>query len=172
MSAQKEFLLTVDNLASDCADSLTHDSLYGARVDGQLAGVAAWLPPEAYPIPYQRQLAQVLHLLPALPWGASAAREALRGQAANRQHHPRDQPHYYLRTLGVVPAHQRSGIGNALLRPVLDEADVRGLGCFLTTATEANVAYYATFGFAVLSSYTPTPAWPQVWAMWREPQTR
>lgn len=157
-------------LASDCADSLTHSALFGAWVDGRLVGVAAWLPPQAYPIPMRRQIAQAFQLLPALPWGASAAREALRGQASNRLHHPKDQPHHYLRALGVDPDHQRSGIGEALLRPALAQADHDQVACFLTTATSDNVAYYERFGFTVLATYRPTSAWPHVWSMWRAPQ--
>ena len=48
-------------------------------------------------------------------------------------------------------------------------ADERGVGCFLQTATAANVSWYARFGFTVAASYRPTPSWPDVWALWREP---
>jgi GNAT superfamily N-acetyltransferase len=155
-------------LASDCADSLRYDALLGVRVDGEIAGAAAWLPPEAYPIPLARQVAQVLALAPSLPWGLGAAREALRGQAANRQAHRRD-PHWFLRSVGVHPAHQGTGVGRALIDPVLERADRDAVGCFLFTALLGNVAFYERFGFTVLSTYRPTPRWPQVWAMWRDP---
>ena len=157
-------------LASDGDDSLAHDALLGAWVDGTLVGVAAWLPPSAYPIPLRRQLGQAVRLAPALPWGAGAAREALRGRSANRLHHPKDQPHHYLRALGVHPRHQRRGVGEALLRPVLAAADAEQVGCFLTTATKDNVGYYERFGFTVLATYRPTSTWPEVWAMWRAPR--
>lgn len=157
-------------LASDCADSLAHNSLLGAWVADELVGVAAWLPPQAYPIPLRRQVAQAVHMVPALPWGVHAAREALRGQGANRGHHPKDAPHFYLRALGVDPRHQRGGVGGALLHPVLTQADESGVGCFLTTATRANVRYYEQFGFDVVATYRPTRTWPDVWAMWRKPE--
>jgi GNAT superfamily N-acetyltransferase len=157
-------------LASDCSDSLGYDSLLGAWIAGELIGVAAWLPPDAYPIPLRRQVMQAVQLLPALPWGALAAREALRGQGSNRLHHPKAEPHYYLRAIGVDPRHQRSGVGGALLRPVLEQADIEHVGCFLTTATKDNVAYYERFGFVVIASYRPTATWPDVWAMWRSPR--
>ena len=153
-------------LAGDCADSAAYDHLFAAWVGGADAGVAAWLPPEGYPVPLRRQVAQVGHLLPAAPWGIGAAREALRGQHRNRAEHPRE-PHYFLRVVGVIPEHQRSGAGSALVQPVLEAADERGVGCYLTTALEQNVAFYRRFGFEVRSSYRPTPHWPQVWAMWR-----
>lgn len=141
--------------------------MLGVAVRGEIVGATAWLPPEAYPISIRKQLAQVGHLLPALPWGLSAAREALRGQQANRQHHP-GAPHYFLRAVGVVPEHQGDGIGRALLAPVLERADQRQVGCYLTTAKYENVALYERFGFAVQSIYRPTPTWAQVWSMWRD----
>jgi hypothetical protein len=48
-------------------------------------------------------------------------------------------------------------------------ADDRQVGCFLLTATAANVSWYERFGFAVVAAYRPTPSWPDVWAMWRPP---
>jgi hypothetical protein len=52
---------------------------------------------------------------------------------------------------------------------MLHRADARGVGCFLQTATSDNVGWYEQFGFAVAASYRPTPFWPEVWAMWRDP---
>lgn len=156
-------------LDSDCGDSLLFGSLLGVAVDGQIAGAAAWLPPEAHPVPVRRQLAQIATLLPALPWGIGAAREARRGQTANRLRHPAE-PHYFLRAVGVSPRFQGRGLGAALIEHQLARADQRGFGCYLTTANEANVSFYARFGFEVSDTYRPTPSWPTVWAMWRPPR--
>ena len=156
-------------LAGDCGDSLLHSSLLGIAVDGEVAGAAAWLPPEAYPIPLRRQLAQVATLVPALPWGIGAAREARRGQSANRARHPHE-PHCFLRAVGVSPRFQGRGIGAALIEHQLERSDLRGVGCYLTTAKEANVAFYARFGFEITDAYKPTATWPTVWAMWRPPR--
>jgi GNAT superfamily N-acetyltransferase len=81
------------------------------------------------------------------------------------------EAHYFLRAIGVAPQHQRNGIGAALLTPVLEQADRRRVGCYLTTAAFDNVAFYERFGFAVRSTYRPTSTWPQVWAMWRGPRS-
>jgi len=157
-------------LDSDCGDALLHNSLLGIDVDGEIAGAAAWLPPEAYPIPLARQLAQIATLAPALPWGIGAAREARRGQTANRARHPQE-PHYFLRAIGVRPEFQGRRLGAALIEHQLRHADDRGVGCYLTTAKEANVAFYARFGFHTTDTYSPTPTWPTVWAMWRDPSS-
>ena len=42
----------------------------------------------------------------------------------------------------------------------LNQADNRGAGCFLQTATEDNVHWYERFGFLVADAYRPTPTWP------------
>lgn len=153
-------------LDGDCRDSLARDALLGVVIGGRIAGAAAWLPPEAYPIPWTRQLAQVAALVPALPWGIGAAREARRGQTANRARHPRE-PHFFLRAVGVTPACQGRGVGAALITHQIDRADARGIGCYLTTAKEGNVSFYSRFGFETVDRYHPTAGWPTVWSMWR-----
>jgi ribosomal protein S18 acetylase RimI-like enzyme len=156
-------------LLADARDAVRFGSLLGTELDGEIVGAAAWLPPEGYPVSLGRQLRQVLDLAPSLPWGWRVAREAQRGQTANRAHHRPYPPHFYLRAIGVDPALQARGLGSSLVRPMLDMADARGVGCFLQTATSVNVRWYEQFGFAVAECYRPTPTWPEVWSMWRDP---
>ena len=157
-------------LASDCRDALAVGGARAARTDdGRLAGIALWLPPGGYPVPAGRQARQLLELVPTLPWTATRLPELLRSQKALRPAHPRE-PHWYLRVLGVDPDAQRTGVGTALLRPALDEADATGVGAYLTTAVEANVAWYGRFGFEVLERLRPTATWPDVWRLWRPPR--
>ena len=52
----------------------------------------------------------------------------------------------------------------------IERADREHLGCFLTTVTPENTVWYERFGFTIASEYRPTPRWPTVWAMWREPK--
>jgi GNAT superfamily N-acetyltransferase len=159
-------------LLSDARDSRRHGTLYVHRDGPTIGGVAAWIPPEAYPVSLRRQLRQLVDLAPALPWGWGAAREARRAQSVNRAHHRPFPPHFYLRAIGVDPARQGHGIGASLVRPVLDAADRRGVGCFLQTATPANVPWYERFGFTVAATYRPTETWPDTWVMWRDPGSR
>ena len=152
--------------------------LLGAEVDGVIVGAAAWIPPEAYPVSLARQVLQVLDLLPSLPWGWRSLREAQRGQAGNRQRHRVHPDHFYLRAIGVDPVAQSRGLGSSLIRPVLDLADRRSVGCFLQTATAANVTWYERFGtfgeepmLAHRSGQFAT-SWPPsrlVRATWRHP---
>lgn len=159
-------------LLSDARDAARFRLLLGANIDGVIRGAAAWIPPEAYPVSFRRQALQLVDLLPALPWGWRALREAQRGQSANRQRHRVHPEHFYLRAIGVDPDFQGHGLGSDLLRPILEEADEVGVGCFLQTATAGNVVWYERFGFTVVDQYRPTATWPDVWAMWRDPISR
>ncbi|WP_410587750.1 GNAT family N-acetyltransferase [Amycolatopsis sp. lyj-23] len=61
--------------------------------------------------------------------------------------------------LGVLPAHQRSGVGSALVHTVLGAADALGHGLVVLLG---NPAYYSRFGFVLadtLSITAPDPAW-------------
>ena len=156
-------------LLSDARDALRFEMLLGAEVDGAIVAAAAWIPPEAYPVSRSRQLLQLLELLPTLPWAWRSLSEAQRGQAANRKRHRIHPEHFYLRAIGVDPSVQDKGLGSSLIRPVLELADGRAVGCFLQTATAHNVSWYERFGFRVADHYRPTPTWPGVWAMWRDP---
>jgi GNAT superfamily N-acetyltransferase len=156
-------------LLSDARDAARFGMLLAAVDHGDVIGAAAWIPPEAYPVSARRQVRQALDLAPGLPWGIRAAGEARRGQSSNRAHHRIHPPHFYLRAVGVEPSVQTQGVGTALIRPVLDRADERAVGCFLQTAAIENVRWYERFGFTVAASYRPTPSWPPVWTMWRSP---
>jgi putative acetyltransferase len=61
--------------------------------------------------------------------------------------------------LGVLPAHQRTGAGSALVHSVLAAADVLGYGLIVLLG---NPAYYSRFGFVLASTLAitpPDPAW-------------
>jgi ribosomal protein S18 acetylase RimI-like enzyme len=156
-------------LASDVRDSLRFGTAYVVELGGRVAAAAAWLPPDGYPVSLRRQARQAIDLAPTLPHTWRTAREARRGQNVNRAHHRGRRPHFYLRAIGVHPDSQGRGLGAALLGPVLRSADAHHTPCFLQTATKNNVGWYERFGFSIAAAYKPTPSWPEVWAMWREP---
>ena len=156
-------------LLADARDAASFGGLLAVRNQGTVVGAAVFLPPEAQPVSAGRELRSVLPVVPALPWAIGAAREGAKGRRANRAQREDLPPHSWLRVIGVAPDHQGEGIGTALVDAVLVRADRAGTGCFLYTATEANVAWYRRFGFDIRATYHPTPSWPQVWAMWRHP---
>jgi ribosomal protein S18 acetylase RimI-like enzyme len=71
--------------------------------------------------------------------------------------------------LGVVPEHQRSGVGSALLRAVLDRADRRGEAAYLEATSPQNGALYERHGFEVIGELRCADCPPR-WSMWRAPR--
>jgi ribosomal protein S18 acetylase RimI-like enzyme len=57
---------------------------------------------------------------------------------------------WYLFLLGVEPSRQRRGLGGALMRGVIERADVEQVACYLETENERNVAFYRKQGFDVI----------------------
>jgi ribosomal protein S18 acetylase RimI-like enzyme len=91
------------------------------------------------------------------------------GLLGMEKRHPPEPPHWYLSTLGTEPAAQGRGLGTAVLAPVLEECDRDGVGAYLESSKESNIAYYARFGFRVTEEVR-LPRGPRVWLMWRDPR--
>jgi ribosomal protein S18 acetylase RimI-like enzyme len=94
---------------------------------------------------------------------------AIRTLSVVEKGHPKDPPHYYLAMLGTEPDHQGKGIGSSLLKPVLDTCDNDGIGAYLESSKESNIAFYARHGFEVAGEVR-LPGGPLVWPMWRNPR--
>lgn len=85
--------------------------------------------------------------------------------------HPRE-PHWYLALLGTDPDHQGTGLGSAVLAPVLERCDADGVPAYLESSKEANLAFYARHGFVVTGRVDMggDGNGPSMWTMWREPR--
>ncbi|MCF4123392.1 GNAT family N-acetyltransferase [Antribacter sp. KLBMP9083] len=82
-----------------------------------------------------------------------------------------DERCWFLGVLAVHPDCQRRGIGRALLRDGLAEADAQGQAVRLQTSTPQNVAFYERSGFAVTQVHDPLyPGSPPLWSMRRGPR--
>lgn len=132
-----------------CRGALSVVARYGGRIwhvdrDGQVAGVLSTMPPGTWPPPHLRMIAaQALGPMlagPAVIW------RSLRADAVIQDAHPRE-PHFFVWMLGVAPAHQRTGVGRALLATALASADELGVHSYLETANPENLPYYASVGF-------------------------
>jgi len=147
---------------------------YGGRVeasDGRPGAVATWLAPER-PLPTNLGMLRtgLLGLLWAGGW-SGAGRFFTFGEQLEGLH-ARDvkQPHWYLWLLAVDPPLQGKGLGGALLRSRLQEADRAGLPCYLETAKESNVSLYQRFGFEVRREQRLGRDGPRFWTMLRVPR--
>jgi len=155
-------------LTADCVDAMRFNSFFGAFHGDVLSGVSAWLPPGAYPISRRREIAGLAYLSPVVPWVIARLPEVLRSQRAKNAGHTHE-PHIYLCEIGVSRHAQGGGTGTALMQAMTDAADAKAVGCYLTTSAEPNTLWYRRFGFEVTETFRPTPAWPRIWRMWRNP---
>lgn len=144
-------------------------TVYAARVDDSLLGVAAWTPPGAHafePDPRVRDAERTLSRL-----YPSTAPKLLAGFGALHDLHPAE-PHWYLFFVGLEPAHQGKGLGESLLAPVLSRADTDATLCYLETPFSGTHPFYRRLGFEVVSELRPFEAPFPVWAMLRRPTPR
>lgn len=64
---------------------------------------------------------------------------------------PEDQ-HWHLGPIGVLPSHQRLGVGAALMSRFCEEVDRCRATAYLETDSDENVLFYTRFGFHVIST--------------------
>ena len=134
----------------------------------QQAGAAIWAAPGTWRL-------SPLAMVPLLPattrlLGLGGLRRFFSVFSTLEKHHPAE-PHWYLEGLGTDPAHQRRGVGSALMRPVLDRCDADGVPAYLETQRSENVPYYRHHGFEVRGEVDVPKGGPHLWLMWREPRS-
>jgi len=66
------------------------------------------------------------------------------------RHEPSSQ-HWHLGPIGVLPSHQDSGIGSALMDRFCKEVDACSAKAYLETEGDKNVRFYEKFGFKVIA---------------------
>ena len=79
------------------------------------------------------------------------------------------QSHWYLFFLGTRPGLQSRGLGSAVMRPVLELCDERGLPAYLEATSDRGRELYRRHGFEVVDEIA-LPGGPSLWPMWREPR--
>jgi len=130
------------------------------------AGACVWLPPRRW----QMSLPAQARMLPPL---AAAIRDSLprllRVHFFNDHMHPREPAHWYLASIGVAPAWQGRGYGQALLEPVLRRCDQDRVAAYLEATSPRNRAFSERNGFDVIEQCTYARGAITTWRMWREP---
>src|SRR5262245_24349038 len=124
-----------------------------AFCSGDYAGAALWLVPGVHPD--EARLGELMETT-----ASPAAREA--GPAIFQQmakYHPAEA-HWYLPLIGVDPAHQGKGHGDALMRYALERCDRDKQSAYLESTNPRNVSLYRRHGFepvgAIQAGSSPT----------------
>ena len=113
---------------------LPHSTSY---TDAARVGAALWDPPGHWrmtPAQYFRGTPGMIR-----SFGKGGIR-AVRTLSVVEKRHPATPLHYYLAILGTDPGHQGKGVGSSLLKPVLDRCDHDGVGAYLESSKESNIA--------------------------------
>jgi ribosomal protein S18 acetylase RimI-like enzyme len=155
-----------DQLAGQITLPMGHT--YLARVDsfGPVA-VAAWQPPEEAAKKFT--LLETLLLLPDMVrvCGLSRLPRMIALIEALEQHHPTNEPHFYLSMLGVDPRFQGRGLGSRILEASLVPVDAQGLPSYLENSKPRNTPLYARYGFRAGEEFRTRPDAPPLLPMWR-----
>lgn len=134
------------------------------RGDGLVGGCLV-LPPE------RRQLPAAVDGRTALRWlrvmGTQLPRAINLKRAMQERH--LSEPHYYVRTVGVRPALQGSGLGTALMRLALERCDSDYLPAYLAASSERSAVLYARLGFVDLDPLALPQGAAPLWPMRRPP---
>ncbi|NIP87394.1 MAG: GNAT family N-acetyltransferase [Planctomycetales bacterium] len=140
-----------------------HQRLY---LTGDESGAAIWLPPGV-----RTSRLAGLRILRKTWWqyGGRCTWRCLTVLDHLDRHHP-TEPHHYLFAVGVRAAERGRGIGSALLRHVLDQADRQGQPAYLENTHPDNLALYQRHGFRVRHQLQLPRGGPPVWLMWRRPR--
>ena len=136
----------------------------GALATDDDAGAALWLPPGVEPD--GEGLSEVMQstLSPSqLEDGAGIFEQ----MAAYHPH----EPHWYLPLIGVDPAYQGKGYGDALMRYALERCDREQVPAYLESTNPRNVSLYRRHGFEPLGTIQVGSSPPLV-PMLRKPRSR
>jgi len=117
----------------------------GGLCTSDFVGAALWLPPGVHPD--EERLNELMEGT-ASP-AAQGAGPAIFKQMAT--YHPKE-PHWYLPLIGVDPAHQNKGHGDALMRYALERCDRDKLPAYLESTNPRNVSLYRRHGFEALGT--------------------
>ncbi|QSB04559.1 GNAT family N-acetyltransferase [Natronoglycomyces albus] len=147
--------------------ALTNDEvLLASDASGDIAGFSIWMAMESNERFHNK--AQHLRGATAQP-GQTILERLLVVTERSNQHRP-STPHLYLQSIAVAPTHRGQGVGGALLRHRLENADHDHQPVYLEASTRRSKALYERHGFTAMGSVVTLPEGPQLQPMWREPK--
>src|SRR5438270_6781899 len=133
--------------------------------DGQ--GGALWGPPGHWRLPPGEIVRETPASIKA--FGRNLPK-ALRVLSQIEGLHPKEPNHWYLAFLGTRCHSQGQGVGSAMLREVLAQADDTRTPAYLESSNERNLTLYERHGFQGVEEIKLLGVGPTMWRMWRDPQ--
>jgi ribosomal protein S18 acetylase RimI-like enzyme len=128
--------------------------------------VSVWAPPDHWKVP----TLAIARNMPTFLWlYRTRILQNLLVLNDMERRHPKE-PHYYLEFVGTTPAAQGQGMGSKVIAPMCQRADVEGVGMYLESSKESNLAFYGRFGFEVRDTIRHRNGGPTMWLMWRDPR--
>ena len=80
--------------------------------------------------------------------------------------HPKEH-HWYLALIAIDPSVQGQGVGTLLMNEGIEKMKVDGVGGYLETQKEENLAFYNRFGYELRETVRPMPEGPPYFTMWQ-----
>jgi len=137
-------------------------------VGGEGRGAALWSPPGSWRLPPSEIVRETPASIKAFGRGLP---KALRLLTQVEGLHPKEPHHWYLGYLGTRCDSQGQGVGSAMLREVLAQADDTRMPAYLESSNERNLTLYERHGFRVVEEIKALGTGPSIWRMWRDPQS-
>jgi len=125
--------------------------------------VAAWIPPSE---PEMTTAEEHAFDQLAVELFGSRAQELQALFALFDEHHPHQQPHYYLSLWGTHSDYRGQGLGTALIEDNLARIDAQRMPAYLESTNPANLPRYEDLGFQPKDTFAPTGG-PTITTMWR-----
>ena len=140
-------------------NAFTHS---GAYCTDEYVGAALWLPPGVHPDE------EILGEIVQSTVSASIRDDVFAVFEQMAKYHP-SVPHWYLPVIGVDPAHQGKGHGDALMTYALQQCDRTHVPAYLESTNPRNIPLYRRHGFEVLGTIQ-TGVSPPLVPMLRSPR--
>jgi ribosomal protein S18 acetylase RimI-like enzyme len=139
------------------------------HVDSQHRGASMWLPPG---------VSKDIPILNSLDIAAAMIKSGgiaslVRGMKfdAGMAKRKRNEPFYYLFSIGTTPEGRGKGVGGRLMDAGLTVVDEKRMPAYLESSKESNVTFYRQYGFEIVEEYSPVRGCPPLWLMWRKAKT-